>query len=259
MAGRHEAPCFGQVAGTRARRRTARTRSHSLATWRARRRSTGSGIATATPGSTMPEWPEATRGGLALRPPLRVGRAVERRGSLRSGPPRPRHRRASRRAPWTGRRSRSAARSPPGAALTTSWSMIPVGTPVAACSASLAGAGQAHRVGVAPEHQGQGHLEGGARGQSRPDRERRVDGAVPSRGGRTTDATAATYRAQRGSSALEHAGVEGDVDVDVGGLGVVRGAQHHASCRRRARRSPWCRGRRPWAGRRPRCSRCGRR
>ncbi len=157
----------------RARRRSRSTRRFSVTTWRARRRTTSARSAASTSSSVAersgPRTCSATR---ALRHPVGVGRTDQ--GSVGDeahddvdvvGHGDVRH--LERVAVDHRRRARRSA------AAMHSWSMMPVGTPVAACSARLCGERQLERRTIEAECQADGALERCARRQPGTGRDRR--------------------------------------------------------------------------------------
>ena len=261
VARRHDAARLGQVAGAGARRRTTRTRSHSLDDVAGPAAQQGVGDRA---GDRRARGARAVRG--AARRPRTRPAAARRRSALE---------RARLSPEWTttisapagiatGSMDRSAksisSAHPSCAALTTSWSMIPVGHARGGLLGVLARAGQASPGRPRIRRPGRAATSRAALDDSpAPTGSVVTHRAAATRGGadrRRDGGDVAGPTRLEGSRARRDRAPGG---VHVGGLGLERRPQHDARCRRRARTSPWCRGRWPWAGRGPRCSRCGRR
>ena len=172
-------------AARRARRRrprgsataVSRTRWFSVSTWRARRRSTASSMDRSSPGRASrsgPMWASAashSRRRSAYAEPARVRGTPECTTTTSTSPGS-----GTGSIPRSWQSMRSAWPATPAAEV--SWSMIPQGTPDAACSARCPSRASARGSGVGAEGEGQRELERCARGEAGTHRQGGGDAAA---------------------------------------------------------------------------------
>ena len=152
-------------------RSASRTRAHSVTTWRARRRSTGSAIPLRSPSSQLAERPADEVGGpFALGAPRGVGRAAEQAGDLAVHDD---ERRVGGNGDRTGLEAGEVdVQGVAGGGGGDRQRIEQTHVRPRAALGLLAVAGERQWVEVMAEREQEGDREGGARGQARPDRER---------------------------------------------------------------------------------------